>query len=251
MNLTGKITLVTGAANGIGEATARRLAADGARVVLTDIETERLSEVAQDITRTSAETLHFKLDVSDRREVQKVFDEVKRLWGTPSIIAHIAGIVIQNHFLKATDAEWEHVIRVNLAGSFIIGQVAAQMMVTSETPGSIVFMASTNGLVAEEDLTAYNASKFGVVGLMKTMALDLAQYNIRVNSVNPGLIKTRLTRSSWENPDIVNWYTKERIPMRRLGLPEEVAACVAFLASDDSSYVTGHTMVVDGGQLTF
>jgi NAD(P)-dependent dehydrogenase (short-subunit alcohol dehydrogenase family) len=140
---------------------------------------------------------------------------------------------------------------INLTGSFIVGHVAAQAMVVGEMPGSIVFMASTNGLVAEEDLAAYNASKFGVVGLMKTMAIDLAQYHIRVNSVNPGLIKTRLTQFAWENPDIVNWYTKERIPMRRLGLPEEVAACVAFLASDDAAYVTGHTLVVDGGQLTF
>jgi NAD(P)-dependent dehydrogenase (short-subunit alcohol dehydrogenase family) len=250
MRLQGKTALVTGAANGIGEATARRLAAEGARTVLTDIEADRLVQVAQEIAQTGAEVQHYVLDVRSRDNVQAVFDQVAASWGAPDVVAHIAGMVLVSHFLKVTDEDWSRVIHLNLTGSFIVGQIGAQAMVAAGKPGSMVFMASTNGLVAEEDLAEYNASKFGVVGLMKTMAIDLAQHRIRVNSVNPGLIKTRLTRTSWENPDIVAWYTKERIPMRRLGLPEEVAACVAFLASDDASYVTGHTLVVDGGQLT-
>lgn len=250
MRLEGKIALVTGAANGIGEATARRLAADGARVVVTDVEADRLAEVASSIAETGRDVLHFVLDVRQREAVKKVFDEVKAKWGTPHVVAHIAGVVKPQHFLKVSDADWERTIGINLYGSFVVGQVAAQAMVDADVHGSIVFMASTNGLVAEEDLADYNASKFGVVGLMKTMTVDLSQHHIRVNSVNPGLIRTRLTQGMWENPEIEGWYTRERIPMRRLGLPEEVAACVAFLASDDASYVTGHTLVVDGGQLT-
>jgi NAD(P)-dependent dehydrogenase (short-subunit alcohol dehydrogenase family) len=251
MRLDGRIALVTGAANGIGEATARRLAADGARVVITDVEKNRLVEVADSIAAAGADVLHYELDVTKRDQIQAVFDEVEARWGVPQVVAHIAGMVIVHHFLEATDDEWNKVIDVNLTGTFLVTQVAARAMVKAGIPGSIVMMASTNGLVGEEDLSAYNASKFGVVGLTKTMAIDLAKHNIRVNSVNPGLIKTRLTRDLWEDPVQTAAYQNERIPMRRFGTPEEVAACVSFLASDDAAFVTGHSLVVDGGQLTF
>ena len=251
MRLDGRIALITGAANGIGEATARRLAADGARVVLTDLEKNRLAEVADSIAVAGAEVLHYQLDVTKRDQIQVIFDQVEAQWGVPQVVAHIAGMVIIHHFLEATDEEWNKVLDVNLTGTFLVTQIAARAMVKAGIPGAIVMMASTNGLVGEEDLAAYNASKFGVVGLTKTMAIDLAQHNIRVNSVNPGLIKTRLTRGLWEDAAQTAAYQNERIPMRRFGTPEEVAACVSFLASDDAAFVTGHSLVVDGGQLTF
>ncbi len=251
MRLAERTAFVTGAANGIGEASARRLAADGARVVLTDIEKNRLDEVTQSIADTGAQAISYLLDVRDRAQIQAIFDDVEQKWGVPHILAHIAGTVVVEHYLDISDENWNRVLDINLKGTFLVTQIAARAMVKANIPGSIVMMASTNGLVAEEDLAPYNASKFGVVGLTKTMAIDLARFNIRVNSVNPGLIKTRLTSSIWEDPAATKAYEDQRIPMRRLGTPEEVAACVAFLASDDASYVTGHSLVVDGGQLTF
>jgi NAD(P)-dependent dehydrogenase (short-subunit alcohol dehydrogenase family) len=251
MRLEGKIALVTGAANGIGEASARRLAADGARVVLTDIETGRLDEVTRSIQATGAQAVHHHLDVRQRDQIQTVFDSVIADWGVPHIVAHIAGTVVVHPFLDIKDEDWQRVLDINLTGTFLVTQIAARAMAQAGIAGSIVMMASTNGLVGEEDLAAYNASKFGVVGLTKTMAIDLARYHIRVNSVNPGLIKTRLTQGTWEDPAAKTAYEEQRIPMRRLGSAEEVAACVAFLASDDASFVTGHSLVVDGGQLTF
>jgi NAD(P)-dependent dehydrogenase (short-subunit alcohol dehydrogenase family) len=250
-SLQGKIALVTGAANGIGEASARRLAADGARMVLTDIEMDALNRVADDLRAGGTDVLVYELDVRKRDQVQAVFDAVTAQWGAPQIVAHIAGVGKPQPFLQISDEDWQRTIDINLTGSFLVSQVGARAMVNAGIPGAIVFMASTNGLVGEEDLADYNASKFGVVGLTKSLAIDLAPYNIRVNSVNPGLIRTRLTRSVWENPPAEEAYTSQRIPLRRLGLPEEVAACVAFLASDDSSFVTGHSLVIDGGQLTF
>jgi NAD(P)-dependent dehydrogenase (short-subunit alcohol dehydrogenase family) len=251
MRLSGRIALITGAANGIGEASARRLAADGARVVLTDVEKTRLEEVAQSIRETGADVLTYELDVRKRDKIQAVFDDVAAKWGTPNVLAHIAGVVVFDHYLNIKDEDWDRVIGINLTGTFLVTQIAARAMIKVGIGGSLVLMASTNGLVGEDNLAPYNASKFGVVGLTKSMAIDLSEYNIRINSVNPGLIKTRLTRELWEDSKATQAYQEQKIPMRRFGTPEEVAACVSFLASDDAAYVTGHSLVVDGGQLTF
>jgi NAD(P)-dependent dehydrogenase (short-subunit alcohol dehydrogenase family) len=251
MRLSGRTAFITGAANGIGEATGRRFAAEGARLILADVEPDRLEQVAHSITATGTETLFYQLDVRNRDSIQTVFDSVVEQWGTPHILAHIAGTAAFHHYLDITDEDWDRVLDVNLKGTFLVTQIAARAMVKAGVAGSIVLMASTNGLVGEEDLAAYNASKFGVVGLTKSMAIDLARHNIRVNSVNPGFIKTRLNQSVWENPAQMQPYLDQRIPMHRPGTPEEVAACFAFLASDDAAFVTGHSLVVDGGQLTF
>jgi 3-oxoacyl-[acyl-carrier protein] reductase len=191
-----------------------------------------------------------QVDVTSRQAVEDMLAAVLKQYAQVDVLANIAGIGWGESFLEMKDENWHKVLGVNLTGVFLCSQVVAGHMVEQKIEGRIVNMASTNGLVGEGDLAHYNASKFGVVGLTMSMAIDLAPYKIRVNSVCPGLIKTRLTQPFRANPEWARDYVK-KIPLNRFGEPEEVAAAVAYLASADSGFITGHQLVIDGGQLTF
>lgn len=251
MRFTEKIVMLTGAARGIGRATALRFAEEGGTVVITDYDLTELLEVAAEIENKQVPVFARRLDVSRRDEVAKVVDEAIERYGRIDVLCNIAGIGPSSPFLDITDEDWSRTLKTNLEGTFLCSQIVARRMV-ERGGGSIVNMASTNGLVGEANLAAYNASKFGVVGLTMTMAIELAPHQIRVNAVAPGLIRTRLSQGFLDaNPQLAAGYIEEKIPMGRVGLPEEVASAFAFLASDDARFVTGHTLVVDGGQLTF
>ena len=191
-------------------------------------------------------------NVASRPEVEALAAEVRSRYGHIDILCNIAGIAPPAPFLETSDQRWDETIDINLKGVFLCSQVVARVMVADGRPGTIVNMASTNGLVGEVDLVAYNASKFGVVGITMTAAIELARHRIRVNAVAPGMIRTRLSQAVLEqNPELTRSYLNDKIPLARFGEPDEVAAAVAFLASDDSGFITGHTLVIDGGQLTF
>ncbi|MBI1876945.1 MAG: glucose 1-dehydrogenase [Chloroflexi bacterium] len=245
-----QVAIVTGGGRGIGAATARRLASEGASVVVADVNLELAEEVAQAIRSAQGAALAVPVDVTSRPEVEKMLAAALAKYDHVDVLANIAGIATEEHFLQVTDENWQRTLQVNLSGVFLCSQAVARHMVERGLAGRIVNMASTNGLVGEEDFAAYNASKFGVVGLTMTMAIDLAPYNIRVNSVCPGLIKTRLSQPLWDNSELAADYLK-KIPLHRFGEPEEVASAVAYLASMDSGFITGHQLVIDGGQLTF
>lgn len=245
-----QVAIVTGAANGIGEATARRLAQEGASVVVADRDLSAAQAVAASIQEKGGKATAVAVDVTERAQVEAMLDAAIAAYDHVDVLANIAGIAHDEPFLDITDEWWNRTLAVNLTGVFYCSQTIARHMVARGIEGRIVNMASTNGLVGEEFLAHYNASKFGVVGLTMTMAIELAPHKIRVNSVCPGLIQTRLTQSAIDNPDWVKSYLP-KIPLNRFGKPEEVAAAVAYLASTDSGFITGHQLVIDGGQLTF
>ncbi|MEK7832985.1 MAG: SDR family NAD(P)-dependent oxidoreductase, partial [Acidobacteriota bacterium] len=244
MRFTDKIAIVTGGGGEIGRATAKRLAGEGATVVVVDQNFELAEQAAAEIVAAGGKAWAWQTDVTRRAQVQAMADEVLRRHGRIDVLCNIAGIGPPAPFLETTDENWDATIDVNLKGVFFCSQIIGRAMVAGGVKGNIVNMASTNGLVGEVGLVAYNASKFGVVGLTMTAAIELAPHGIRVNAVAPGMIRTRLSQAVLEaDPELARTYFHDKIPMARFGEPEEVAAAVAFLASDDAGFITGHSLV--------
>lgn len=234
----GKKVVVTGGGNGIGLAISRNIAAAGGAVWIFDLESEKPAEAARSIGCQA-----LVADVTDRSSLERAFDET----GTPDVVAVNAGIGRTASFEETTVDLWNRTLAVNLSGAFHTVQIAAERMKHARN-GSIVLTASTNSFDGEADLIAYNASKAGLLGVLHTAANELGPYGIRINAVCPGLIRTRLTASSFSNPRVISDYFKH-IALGRGGEPDEVAQAVMFLASDLASYITGTTLVVDGGQM--
>ena len=237
--LKGKRVVVTGGANGIGFATSRLFAAHGASVWLFDLEHEKLHDAARQIGADACVA-----DVTSPESLDAAF----RTAGTPDILIANAGTVSEAAFWEQTPEEWQRILAVNLSGVFHAMQLAARLMRQQYRGGAIVVTASTNSFDGEARLGAYNASKAGLLGLVRTAANELGPYQIRVNAVCPGLIRTRLTTESFANPAILQKYFQQ-IPLGRGGEPDEVAQAIVFLASGLASYITGATLFVDGGQM--
>jgi len=245
MRLPGRVAAITGGALGIGRATALTFAGEGATVALGDVQIEAAETVAQEIRGRGGKAIAVALDVGDAAQVQAFVDRVVAEFGRLDVMFANAGIAHSAPFLEHPETQWHRVLRVNLTGVFLCCQAAARQMV-KQGGGRIITTASINGFRGVENLVGYNAAKAGVIELTRTMAVELAQHRIAVNAIAPAQIDTRLTRSL---PEDARRRRVERIPMGRFGEPEEVARAALFLASDDASYVTGHTLAVDGGYL--
>jgi NAD(P)-dependent dehydrogenase (short-subunit alcohol dehydrogenase family) len=245
MRLEGKVAAITGGALGIGRATARLFAAEGASVAVGDIEGDGAKEVADAIVAEGGRAIAVRVDVGDAADVQAFVDRVVGEFGRLDVIFANAGIAHSAPFLEHPESQWHRVLRVNLTGVFLCGQIAARQMVR-QGGGRIIATASINGLRGVENLVGYNAAKAGVIELTKTMAVELARHHITVNAIAPAQIDTRLTRGL---PEEARKRRMQRIPMARFGHVDEVARAALFLASDDASYITGHTLAVDGGYL--
>jgi 3-oxoacyl-[acyl-carrier protein] reductase len=246
----GKLVLVTGGASGIGEATARRFLAEGANVVIMDRSTGNLAAAKErlrpGIRGDDAELVLETGDVSSSEDVDRVVAAAIRRFGGIDVVVSNAGIAYEEPFLDITREHWEETQRVNLTGMFVVTQRVAREMVR-RNGGTILLTSSTNGLVGEDKYAHYNASKGGVTLLTKSLAIELGPHGIRANAVCPGYIVTPLAESI-DDPQFMEAY-RRRLPLRRLGKPEDVAGVFAFLASDDAAFITGETIVIDGGQL--
>jgi len=238
MNFHGKNVVVTGGASGIGLAISKGIAAAGGSVWIFDLASGNPDETARSVGAQSR-----VVDVTDRQSLEDAFDKV----AVPDVVVVNAGIC-QTASLRGTTGDlWSRTLAVNLTAAFDTVQIAAQRMKRVHK-GSMVLTASTNSFDGEPGLIAYNASKAGLLGILRTAAIELGPYGIRINAVCPGLIRTRLTASSFSNPDVLSDYFRH-VALGPGGEPDEVAHAVMFLASDLASYITGTTLVVDGGQM--
>jgi len=246
--LQGKVSIITGAANGIGQACARLFAEQGAKVVLADIQDAPGQALAQELQAQGQHASYVHCDVGRKANVDALMQQVLALHGRIDVLVSNAGIFKAAPFLEVSESDFDEVLRVNLKGAFLVGQAAARAMKASGG-GAIVHMSSVNGVMAIPEIASYNVSKGGINQLTRAMALALADDGIRVNAVAPGTIATELARKAVLTSDAARTKILSRTPMKRLGEPEEVARTVAFLASDASSYITGEILTVDGGRM--
>ena len=248
MRLEGKVALVTGAAQGLGRACAQCMAAEGAKVIVSDLNAEGGIPVAAAIRDAGGEARFIACDVGDKAQVEALIAGAVEAYGRLDIAVANAGIVNFADFLELAEDDFDAVLRVNLKGVFLTGQAAARQMVKQGGGGTIINMSSINAVVAIPNIVPYVTAKGGVNQLTKAMALALADKGIRVNGIGPGSIMTEMLKSVAHDKEAMR-KVLARTPMGRAGEPDEIGKVAVFLASDDASYMTGEIVYVDGGRL--
>ena len=251
-DLTGKVALVTGGRRGMGKAHALALAAQGAKVVVTDVDATECAAVVEEVKLKNGEAVCFKMDVSDKKEVDEVFDNIIKQFGRLDILVNNAGIFSPKPVLEISEEEWDRTVNINLKGEFLCAQRAAKEMAKNKW-GRIINIASiaSGGVgIGFDGAAHYAASKGGIIGMTETLAIELASLCINVNAIAPGAIDTPMVRQTGQElaKETIEEISRN-VPLKRIGRPEEVSAMVVFLASEEASYVTGATFYVDGGWL--
>lgn len=243
MRLKDKVAIITGAAQGIGKATAIKFAKEGAKIVVGDLNLDSLQEVITEVKEIGAEVLSYAVNVTKRQEIQAMVDDVIEKWGRIDVLINNAGITADNQLLKMPEEDFDKVIDVNLKGVYNCSQIVAKVMAEVGS-GVILNASSVVGVYGNFGQTNYAATKWGVIGMTKTWAKELGKKGIRVNAVAPGFILTPMVQKM---PEKVLDMMKDKSPLKQLGTPEDVANAYAFLASDEAKFITGAVLSVDGG----
>ena len=250
-DLKGKVAIITGARRGMGKADALAFAKNGAKVVVSDISQEECELVVDEIKKNGGEGLAVKCDVTNEKEIKEMVKKTVDKFGKVDILVNNAGICEFKPFLELTEEEWDKTLDINLKGYFLCAQAVVKEMVKQKS-GVIINIASVvmgQMGMGMAGLAHYSASKGGIAALTKTLALEFAPYNIRVNAIAPGAIDTPMAASTKADPKVLE-ATLAMIPLHRMGKPEEIANTALFLSSNASSYITGSIVVVDGGWLS-
>jgi NAD(P)-dependent dehydrogenase (short-subunit alcohol dehydrogenase family) len=252
MRLENRVAVVTGGSSGIGKSIGEELAAEGAQVVLASVEPELGRTVASELTSHGANAIFVECDVTDDEAVRQLFATTVEEYGRLDILVNNAGVNYSAPFTETTPERWDATIAIDLRGAYLCCYHAVPHM--AETAGGVIVnVSSVHGMTAVAGCSPYDTAKAGLFGLTRTLAVELAPKNIRVNAISPGLIDTRLWDRNLEVAESAEAHTEfwmKQIPLARIGTPKEVARAAVFLACDDSSYVTGSNLVVDGGLTT-
>lgn len=242
-NITDKVALITGGANGIGKAVAELYLEKGAKIAILDLSNDDITS-GQD-KEENMSTLALKCDVTDEKSINNAVEKVKDYFGKIDILVNCAGIALLDDAENISNEYWQKTIDINLTGTFKMSQSVAKVMIEQNFGGKIINLASQAAIIALDNHVAYGASKSGIIGMTKVLALEWAKYNINVNAISPTVILTELGKKAWAGEK--GEKAKSEIPLGRFGYPEEVAAIALFLASDATNLITGENIVVDGG----
>ncbi|MEU6644066.1 SDR family NAD(P)-dependent oxidoreductase [Saccharomonospora sp. NPDC046836] len=245
----GRAAIVTGAGRGIGRAVTERLAREGARVAALDRDAELGARVEQELQAAGLDVTFLQADIADTGQVEATIERITGELGPPAVVVNNAALVRTTDFFAAPPEEIDDILAVNVRGGLIVGRTAARAMINAGNGGAIVNMSSITAAQGSPGMAAYSASKGAVSALTRSMAVALAEHGIRVNAVAPGTITTEAVAEIYSRETELRRQVLSRTPLRRLGEPAEVASVVAFLASDDASYITGQVIYPDGGRL--
>jgi 2-hydroxycyclohexanecarboxyl-CoA dehydrogenase len=249
MSLMGKNAIVTGAASGIGLATAQRFAREGANVALWDVNEEGAKRAAAELVRAGTKAMASRVDVSNRVQINAAVERIHKEWGPVQILVNNAGITDFRPFLEITEEGWDRVMSINLKSMLVCTQAVLPDMIAAHW-GRVINISSSSAQTGAARMTHYAASKGGVIAFTKSLAMECATLGITVNNVPPGFVDTPMLRQAAKDGGLAGGVeaTAAHSPMQRPGRPEDIAAACAFLASEDAGYITGHTLSVNGGR---